>query len=35
MFWIGFIAAHMFWIAMIEWRTGLFSDWFKNKYKRK
>lgn len=35
MFWIGFIAAHLFWIVIIEWLTGFLSDWIKKKLKRK
>jgi hypothetical protein len=26
MFLIGFVAAHIFWIALIQWRTGAFTD---------
>ena len=34
MFLFGFILAHVLWIALIEWRTGLLSDWFKKKWEQ-
>lgn len=31
MFWVGFIAASVFWVALIEWRTGILDDFLNRK----